>query len=182
MGLDSIGFCSPQSGDETKKWYPSGINYTCFQDVVANAMLKTIEEPPAKTTFIFLTNNKDDLIQTVVSRSQAFFVPDTKLQNYETGFFSRFFENYPNFNKNSALDFASFLSKYQTENNLEPHYIIDCMQYYLSEIVKTNYKNQTFLNLVYKDINKLEEAKNMLKTYIDKDIVFENLAFYFVQR
>lgn len=180
--FDSIGFKPAQLGTETKKWYPMGINYKCFSDVVANAMLKTIEEPPSNTTFIFLTNNKDDLIQTIVSRSQAYFVPDAKMTEYETGFFARFFENYPSFDKNKALDFALFLLKYQDENKLESKYILDCIQYYLVELAKNNSNNKILFSIIKKDIEKVENAKKMLQSHIDKTPIFEDLAFYFVQR
>ena len=87
----STGFMSPQADGEEKNWYPSGINTTCLSTVAANAMLKSIEEPSSNVTFVFLTNNKDDLLQTIVSRSQAFSVPDAKSSNYDVEFFKRYF-------------------------------------------------------------------------------------------
>ncbi|HPG35481.1 MAG TPA: hypothetical protein PLG63_04025 [bacterium] len=48
-----------------------------------NALLKKIEEPPARTYFIFSANKKNSLLPTIVSRSIAIFVPPEKSDNGE---------------------------------------------------------------------------------------------------
>ena len=55
------------------------LNRQNFQEPTANALLKTFEEPPQNTTFIFLTNDKNDVISTVISRAQSFFVPSNAM-------------------------------------------------------------------------------------------------------
>lgn len=177
----STGFNLPQEKDEDKYWYSKGINTGCFSAVAANAMLKSIEEPSDKVTFIFLTNNKDDILQTIVSRSQAFYVADSKNSVYNVEFFEKYFEQYPEFDKDSALDFAQTLYTYQVENNLEPTYIIDCIQYYLTQLIKANINNSILVNKIYSDIEKTEKSKKMLDAYIKEQTVYENLAFYFVK-
>lgn len=177
----STGFSSPQEETDEKTWYPSGINTTCFSTVAANAMLKSIEEPNSHVTFIFLTKNKDDLIQTVVSRSQAFYMADTKHSTYTTDFFQKYFNNYPKFSKESALDFSQSLLNYQNDNNLEPMYILDCVQYYLTELLKANSTNRLIISKIYKDIQKIETSKKMLQAYIKETTVYEDLAFYFTK-
>lgn len=180
--FNATGFKAPQDDKNEKKWYPSGVNGACLQSVAANEMLKTVEEPPSNTFFIFLTNDKNDLIQTIVSRSQAFFVPANKKIEYNSDFFINFFENYPKFNKNKALDFALFLGEYQSKNSLEPKYILDCIQFYLTEIIKANYSNQNLINIIYKDIKKIENSKKMLDSYVKANVVYEDLSFYFCKR
>ena len=175
----STGFNLPQEKDEDKYWYSKGINTGCFSSVAANAMLKSIEEPSDKVTFIFLTNNKDDILQTIVSRSQAFYVADSKISVYNVEFFEKYFEQYPEFNKDYALDFAQTLYTYQIENNLEPTYIIDCIQYYLTQLIKANISNSILVNKIYRDIEKTEKSKKMLNAYIKEQTVYEDLAFYF---
>ena len=177
----STGFNLPQEKDEDKYWYSKGINTGCFSAVAANAMLKSIEEPSDKVSFIFLTNNKDDILQTIVSRSQAFYVADSKNSIYNVEFFKKYFEQYPEFDKDSALDFAQTLYTYQIENNLEPTYIIDCIQYYLTQLIKANINNSILVNKIYSDIEKTEKSKKMLDAYIKEQTVYENLAFYFVK-
>jgi len=177
----SSGFNLPQEVNEDKIWYPSGINTSCFSSVAANAMLKSIEEPSTDVTFIFLTNNKDDLLQTIVSRSQAFYMADSKYTKYSCDFFKDYFSKYPYFNKDSALDFAQSLFSFQTENNLEPIYIIDCIQYYLTELLKANSNNHVLVKKIFKDIEKTEQSKKMLSSYIKEQTVYEDLAFYFTK-
>lgn len=176
------GFKPPQENDSDKLWYPSGINTSCFSTVAANAMLKSIEEPSSNVTFIFLTNNKDDLLQTIISRSQAFYMADSKIIEYKTDFISKFFESYPNLKKENALGFANYLYSYQTENNLEPEYILDCIQYYLAQLAKANFNNKPLLNIIYKDIDKTSKSKQMLKAYIKEQSVYEDLSFYLTNR
>lgn len=175
----STGFIPPQENKEEQIWYPSGININCFSHVAANSMLKSLEEPPERVTFIFLANNKNDILQTIVSRSQAFYVSDAGYVNYDTNFLKKYFENYPEFNENSALDFTKALLGYQSENALEPMYIIDCIQYYLTEILKANHKNQILVNKIFKDLERTEKSKKMLRAYIKEQTVYEDLAFYF---
>ena len=177
----STGFNLPQEKDEDRYWIPKGINTGCFSTVAANAMLKSIEEPSDKVTFIFLTNNKDDILQTIVSRSQAFYVADSKNSVYNVEFFEKYFEQYPEFDKDSALDFAQTLYTYQVENNLEPTYIIDCIQYYLTQLIKANINNSILVNKIYADVEKTEKSKKMLNAYIKEQTVYEDLAFYFVK-
>ncbi len=173
------GFSLPQEVNEDKIWYPSGINRDCFSLVAANAMLKSIEEPPSNVTFIFLANNKEDLLQTIVSRSQVFYAADSRVTNYECDFFKKYFNNYPYFDINDALEFAQTLQDYQNNNNLKPLYIIDCIQFYLTEILKNNQENKVLSNRIFRDIRETEKAKQMLKKYIKEQTVYENLAFYF---
>ncbi len=173
------GFSLPQENTGEKSWYPSGINTRCFSQVAANAMLKSIEEPASDVTFIFLTNNKNDLLQTIVSRSQAFCTADTKYIKYNIDFLRKYFSSYPVFKVENAIDFAQALLIYQTENELEPKYIIDCIQYYLTGLAKANFGNSILLEKIYKDINKTENSKKMLDSYIKEQLVFEDLAFYF---
>lgn len=177
----TTGYTPPQSAADDKIWYPSGINTSSLSAVAANAMLKSIEEPCSNVTFIFLTNNKDDLLQTIVSRSQAFNVPDTINYVYNVDFFAEYFDSYPCFSAERALDFSQTLYSYQYENNLEAKYIIDCIQYYLVQLVKSNLNNSVLINKIYRDIEKLEESKRMLDSYIKEQIVYEDIAFYFTK-
>ena len=65
--------------DKDKEGNICGLNENNFQEPTANALLKTFEEPPAKTTFFFLTNDKTDMISTMLfcsfisGRGQGFF-------------------------------------------------------------------------------------------------------------
>ena len=178
----SSGFNPPQEANDEKIWYPSGINTSCFSTVAANAMLKSIEEPSSGITFIFLTSNKEDLLQTIISRSQAFYLPDKKTENYNTDFLQKYFVSYPLFKKENALSFAQSLLNYQIDNNLEPEYVIDCIQAYLLQLALANSNNKSIINKIFSDIEKTQKSKQMLKAYIKEQTVYEDFVFYLAKR
>lgn len=176
-----VGFELPQAGDGETGWYPKGLNKSCFQDVSANALLKLVEEPPSNVTFIFLTEDKDDLISTIVSRSQAFYVPNFVKEEYKTDFLINLFKYYPDFSADEALDFAKYLLDYQHKNELEPKCVLDSMQAYLKEVIKANLNNMTLVRKAYKDIERIQQSKKMLYSYLKEQLVYEDLAFYFAK-
>ncbi len=46
-------------------WLPEKMNVSC-----ANKLLKILEEPPEKTVFLLITDNREDVLPTVISRTQ----------------------------------------------------------------------------------------------------------------
>ena len=182
----TTGFKTPEetrnSENDSKHWCPHGLNYKILESESANSMLKSIEEPPANITFIFLTENKEDLISTIVSRSQAFSISDNKKEIYDYSFLNNYFQNYPTFNKGEVFNMFDALTKHQATNDLSPSFIIDCIQAYLSDILKSNINNQELTRTILKDINKMEEYKRMLKAKVKENTVYEDLCFYFAKR
>lgn len=177
----NIGFNLPQIEDNGIGWYPQGLNKSCFQDVSANALLKLVEEPPSNVTFIFLTEDKDDLISTIVSRSQAFYVPNFVKEEYKTDFLIELFKYYPDFSNDDALNFSKYLYDYQMRNEISPKSVLDSIQAYLKEIIKANINNQRLVKKAYKDIEKIQQSKKMLDSYLKEQLVYDDLAFYFVK-
>lgn len=55
-------------------WLPEKMNIEC-----ANKLLKILEEPPEKTIFLMVSNSPDELLTTILSRSQQIVIP--KLRN-----------------------------------------------------------------------------------------------------
>jgi DNA polymerase III subunit delta' len=51
-------------------WLPEKMNLPC-----ANKLLKLIEEPPNKTLFLLVTENEEQIISTIRSRTQLIYVP-----------------------------------------------------------------------------------------------------------
>lgn len=94
-------FCDRDNDDNIQ-----GLNKLNFQEEAANALLKTIEEPPSKTTFFFLTRDKEDLISTIISRSQCFFVPSFENTDYNWDNIKDIFENYYEFERGEVFELA----------------------------------------------------------------------------
>lgn len=51
-------------------WLPEKMNLTC-----ANKLLKILEEPPEKTVFLLVSNTPDEIISTILSRTQHVNIP-----------------------------------------------------------------------------------------------------------
>jgi DNA polymerase-3 subunit delta' len=51
-------------------WLPEKMNVTC-----ANKLLKILEEPPEKTVFLLVSNEPDQIINTILSRAQHIVIP-----------------------------------------------------------------------------------------------------------
>ncbi len=51
-------------------WIPEKMNTTC-----ANKLLKFLEEPPEKTVFLLVANQPDEILPTIISRTQQFQIP-----------------------------------------------------------------------------------------------------------
>ena len=51
-------------------WLPEKMNVEC-----SNKLLKLLEEPPAQTLFLLISNNPEGLLPTILSRCQRFHIP-----------------------------------------------------------------------------------------------------------
>lgn len=176
--FSELAIALPQCEDESMTWYPKGLTKACFQDVAANSILKCIEEPPSKVTFVFLCEDKNDLIQTIISRSQSFFIPSFLRETYETSYIQELFESYPNIEIDEGLKISRKLLEYQEKNDYTPQYVLDSIQYYLKELILQNLSNKSFVSKAKTDILKLQESKKMISAYIKDKTVYEDFALY----
>lgn len=150
----------------------AGLNQLNFQEETANALLKTIEEPPERTTFFFLTRDKNDLISTIISRSQCFYVPSFEREEVDWTPIKEVFENYFEFERKDVFDIANKL------NDLSKDSIktINQMQSYMLSLMKTNFENKQFLVKLLNDVKAVETAKKQLLAKVTPLNVFENLC------
>ncbi len=58
-------------GMEEKSFHIRPLNRKVLNATSANRFLKTLEEPPSKTLFFFLTDSEENLLETIVSRCQV---------------------------------------------------------------------------------------------------------------
>lgn len=161
--------------DKDKDGKPCGLNFTNFSTDAANALLKTFEEPPSNTTFFFLTNDISDMISTVVSRSQSFFVPSKKDEPQNFELVKDVMDGYLELQRNEVLDFNDSIIDLTKEN--EPDEIFVQMQNYMVNLLKSNLTNKHLKIKLLHDINSVEKAKKEYKLNINIQTVVENLAF-----
>jgi DNA polymerase III delta prime subunit len=153
------------------------LNKMNFPEATSNALLKTFEEPPQNTTFIFLTKDTSDVISTVVSRSQSFFVPFISENVVSYDDIKNIFENYWTIKRNDVLDFEMNILNLASE--IDPKEIFSQMQNYILEVIKSNIDNKNMFYKLKQDLQYIEEAKRQisLTPAINLQTVVENLSF-----
>lgn len=153
------------------------LNRMNFPEATSNALLKTFEEPPKNTTFMFLTKDRSDIISTVVSRAQSFFVPAAmeKIYNYEL--VEKVISNYWTFNKNEIIDFENNLYKLTVENDTME--VLTQIQNYMLAVIKSNLEDKSLFYKITQDMKYVEEAKRQisLTPAMNLQTVVENLSF-----
>ena len=153
------------------------LNQINFPEATSNALLKTFEEPPKNTTFIFLTKDKSDIISTVVSRAQSFFVPSVVIENQEYNLVEDFISNYWTTGINQVLDFENKMSALIAEHGAMV--VFSQIQNYLLSMIKTNSQNKPLFYKFMDDMKSVEDAKRQISLTPAMNIqtVVENLSF-----
>lgn len=153
------------------------LNQINFPEATSNALLKTFEEPPKNTTFIFLTKDKSDIISTVVSRAQSFFVPSVVIENQEYNLVEDFISNYWTTGRNQVLDFENKMSALIAEHGAMV--VFSQIQNYLLSMIKTNSQNKPLFYKFMDDMKSIEDAKRQISLTPAMNIqtVVENLSF-----
>ncbi len=153
----------------------AGLNQTNFQAETANSLLKIIEEPQPAVTFIFLTRYIDDLLPTIISRSQCFFVPSKEGVNYEYASISGVFENYWGFERRDVFDISQKLQDLSKEISVLN--ILDEIQNYILVTLKSNPKMVELIE----HIKVIEECKKQAKLGIKPVNIFDDLCLKLIK-
>ena len=161
---------------EEKEGKIKGLNKFNFQEATANSLLKSIEEPPERVTFIFLTRNKEDLISTIVSRCQCFFVPNKNRFDYNYDIVENSIKNYWSIKRAEAFNLSETFFKLTKEHS--PILILEQIQNYMLSILKQNPK-QRFLT---DDINFVEKSKKEIIKGMKPEIVFDELCLNIIKQ
>lgn len=165
----------PKNSD--KGWFPLGLTPKCFGDITANALLKSIEEPPANVTFIFLTENIENIISTIVSRSQAFYVPGFSKENFNYNFLVEPLSNYPCIDRRKAIMISDFLVNYSKDTGKSMLYIVSAIQTYLTELARKNVQNRILVQRIFEDIEKMQNVVDMLKSNVKEQVVADEAGY-----
>lgn len=148
----------------------SGLNPDNFQADAANSMLKIIEEPLGAVTFIFLTRYIDDVLSTIVSRSQCFFVPSFQTVDYDYSIIDGVFTDYYNFERKDVFDISERLQNLASDSDAES--VLIGIQNYMLMLLKSNPKSTEII----KHIEVVERAKSMIKEGMKPANVFDDLC------
>lgn len=153
----------------------AGLNQLNFQADVANALLKTFEEPPSNTTFFFLTKDKSDMITTVVSRAQCFYVPSMQDEDRDFSFVKDAMDGYLELERNEVLDFNDKIL--DLAKMIEPQIVFTQMQNYIEFLLKANIDNLSLKVKLIADLKAIEKAKQENRLNINIQTIVETLSF-----
>lgn len=174
--FSSLGFKLPDEVNDGI-WYPKPLTRETLQSEASNALLKSIEEPPEHVLFVFLTEDKEDLLETIVSRSQCFYIPSFLNEKYDTEFFEPLLSNYPAIKKSQVPKITQDFLAAKDEAGYETEYALDCLQFYFAQLLKANLGSKQLVSKIKKDIMSLQKAKKQLEAYVKPQIVLENYFF-----
>lgn len=161
--------------DKDKDGNICGLNHQNFQSDAANSLLKTFEEPPSKTTFIFLTKDKSDMITTVVSRAQCFFVPSMQDEERDFSLVKDTMDGYLELERSEVLDLNDKIVALTKENDSEE--ILTQIENYLAEMLKKTIDNPLLKIKLISDLKSIEKAKKELRLNMNIQTIVENLCY-----
>lgn len=153
----------------------SGLNARNFQEEASNALLKTFEEPPENTTFIFLTKDKSDMIETIVSRAQCFYVPAKIKEDKSFDTVTDLMSDYPNIERDEVLDFAEKLGDLLKDNDVLT--VFSEMQNYIENMLRANINNGSLKVKFINDLKCIEQAKKEYKVNMNIQTIAETLSY-----
>ena len=159
---------------DIEDWQPLPLNRKILQEEASNALLKSVEEAPDKVTFIFLTDTKENIIQTITSRSLVFKTPSP--HEASSVDFSMFFENYPNNSIENLIEAPSKFIEYAENLNMDLIQALDYMQEYLLKILK---ENSNMKELILEDIKKIQKTKKEITALVAPKYALEKLFISF---
>lgn len=150
------------------------LNYQTFNPATLNALLKSIEEPPKRTTFVFLTKSREDILATIVSRCQVFKLSGEK--NYVSySNILNMLSIYPNISYQNCFDLSDAFQKYIKENNFETEKVLNEILEYLADLLKQNISNSTFVLKINNDIKIVNEAIRYKRANMQEKIIFDTM-------
>ena len=152
-----------------------GLNPLNFQEETANSLLKIIEEPQPGVTFIFLTRYVDDVLSTIKSRSQCFFVPSKKEVNYDYSCIEGIFTDYYEFERGEVFNISQNLQDLTKQFSVDE--VLSGIQNYIFALLKSN-PNRTDL---IKHIKYVEEAKKQASLGIRTANLFDDLCLKLIK-
>ena len=167
-------FCNRGKNDEIL-----GLNPMNFSNIVANSMLKIIEEPPENVTFFFLARAKNDLISTIVSRSQSFFVPSFEVEEKSFENVENIMDKYFEVEKSEIFQLSEEI--FAVTKKLTPEKTLDEIENYIYTMLRENCKNKILYRKLMKDINVAEVAKSDILMQMNVQNSIEGMCLKWVE-
>ena len=123
---------------------------------------------------------KNDLIETIISRSQSFFVPSLKLEDTDYFVIEEAFADYLELERKDSLDFAQNLFLLSKEHGSEK--ILSKIQNFMLALLKSNLGNNMIKNKILSDIKTVEMAKQQIEKHIMPQLAIEDMCLKFTKQ
>ena len=147
------------------------LEYKTFNDRALNILLKCTEEPPNNTTFVFLTNSKENILPTIASRCQIFkFTNHMARQN--KFHINNLFNFYPEINYSNAYELSEILLNYTKNNQIDT---LDLLSEFISYIKNLIISNQDSYNRILTDVKIINQASKMIKANVSEKNTLETM-------
>ncbi len=156
------------------------VNMKILNKESANALLKSIEEPPKNTTFVFLVKSREDILPTIVSRSQVFklsVIPE--ILNYQD--IMPYLSNYFELDYLSAIELSENILNHISTNNFDSELVLNKIIAYLTDILKANINNIALSEKINRDIGFISEAIKHTRANMQDKIILEALFLKIVR-
>lgn len=175
LALQSCGEFQPEGYNicPDEDWTLNHINSQTFNPSAPNVLLKSVEEPPERTTFVFLTKNRADLINTIVSRSQVFKMPALQ-EKQDYSYIEELFLGYPDIDFQKAFEISELMQSYIKDGTTSSNALTDGILAYLTNEIKFS-DNFSYINKLNRDIKLLSEAKKWQASSVSDKVVFDTL-------
>lgn len=150
------------------------LEHKTFHPAALNALLKSIEEPPENTTFIFLTKSKENILPTIVSRCLVFKLNGER-EKLDYGGILNIISNYPDIRYDNAFDFSDALQKYVKDSSDSLERVLNMFMEYLKDIMIKNISDNSVYNKIIKDISFINHAIKQSRASVSDKIVLDTL-------
>ncbi|MBR1617144.1 hypothetical protein IJ670_03245 [bacterium] len=151
-----------------------GLNFKNFNEQSANTLLKSLEEPPERTTFVFLCKSKDEILSTITSRCQIFKINGSK-QNEDYTLIKSILEKYPNYSLYEVFEIVDGFIKIANENYLTVSSLLHMMIAYLKDLMVANFSNDRLCDKITYDISLIKDTLIHLKASVNERVALETL-------
>lgn len=168
------------SNSERSSWIPLPIKYETFNPAAPNTLLKTLEEPNSNVTFFFLTRDKEDMLDTIVSRCQVIPVLSRNIYQGFASIQEDFLNSFPPKTHSEAIYLSEKLMEISKQESCEVEELLDSLQQYLHKMVRLNHNNKAHIARIINFIERIERAKLELSSYVSPQAVVDSLFLAFV--
>ena len=156
------------------------VNSKIFNTTSANALLKSVEEPPKNTTFVFLAKSREDILPTIVSRSQVFKLPQIpKTVDYSD--IIPYLSNYFELDYLKAVNLSEKVLDYINDNNSNIEQFLNELIAYLKDVLKQNANNLALCEKINLDIGFISQAIKHSRSNMQDKIILEALFLKIVR-